>query len=88
MKFLLSDDIISSVFLLIIHVVEIFVIWGGLRSITDQIAFGQEPAAYTGEDTKTNGPKETSHDALVGRCIQYIDVLSYFCINLWVYSKL
>ncbi|KAI6685862.1 hypothetical protein NL676_031775 [Syzygium grande] len=24
----------------------------------------QEPAAYTGEDTKTNGPKETSHDAL------------------------
>ncbi|KAF8039960.1 hypothetical protein BT93_B2239 [Corymbia citriodora subsp. variegata] len=24
----------------------------------------QEPAAYRGEDTETNGPKETSHDAL------------------------
>lgn len=55
---------------MIIHFIEIFVIWGGLRSITDRIAFGQEPAAYRGEDTETNGPKETSRDALVGRCLQ------------------
>ncbi|KAF8039959.1 hypothetical protein BT93_B2239 [Corymbia citriodora subsp. variegata] len=32
----------------------------------------QEPAAYRGEDTETNGPKETSHDAL-NSCILEFD---------------
>ncbi|KAI3412284.1 RNase H domain-containing protein [Psidium guajava] len=29
----------------------------------------QEPAAYRGKDTETNGPKETSHDALEGEVL-------------------